>query len=191
MKRAQCNVCCGPFQKIAIFDRTCRECLRNQAVTRRAGRKIDCIMRHNSLCVDCGKLMRGVSKQQKRCQPCASEQRKINGKNRDKTKVKIKSAISRARKYYDGPYDDIDPVFVLQRDNFMCGICGEKIYPRHKWPHPLSPSIDHIVPLSRGGLHSFDNVQASHKTCNLRKGNRPLPKGKLLLLGKPLIHPRG
>lgn len=33
-------------------------------------------------------------------------------------------------------------------------------------------SVDHIVPLARGGSHSADNVQSAHLLCNLRKGAR-------------------
>ena len=33
------------------------------------------------------------------------------------------------------------------------------------------PSIDHIVPISKGGLHSWDNVQLAHRRCNSIKGN--------------------
>jgi len=35
-----------------------------------------------------------------------------------------------------------------------------------KAPHPLSMSIDHIIPLSRGGTHEPDNVQLAHFICN-------------------------
>lgn len=35
----------------------------------------------------------------------------------------------------------------------------------------LYPSIDHVVPLSRGGSHTWDNVQLAHKGCNCIKYN--------------------
>lgn len=34
------------------------------------------------------------------------------------------------------------------------------------------PSIDHMIPLSKGGTHTWDNVQLSHRDCNSSKGNR-------------------
>lgn len=34
------------------------------------------------------------------------------------------------------------------------------------------PSVDHIVPLAKGGLHSWDNVQLAHFKCNTLKGAR-------------------
>jgi 5-methylcytosine-specific restriction endonuclease McrA len=40
---------------------------------------------------------------------------------------------------------------------------------------PLSytaPTFDHIVPLARGGLHCYDNVQIAHMECNRRKGTK-------------------
>jgi 5-methylcytosine-specific restriction endonuclease McrA len=43
-----------------------------------------------------------------------------------------------------------------------------------KWPHPESPTIDHIVPISNpncpGDVKS--NIQLAHWYCNLKKGNR-------------------
>lgn len=34
----------------------------------------------------------------------------------------------------------------------------------------MGASLDHIIPLSRGGHHTADNVQAAHLACNHRKG---------------------
>ncbi len=36
------------------------------------------------------------------------------------------------------------------------------------------PSIDHIVPITRGGTHTWDNAQLAHLLCNTRKGNKVL-----------------
>lgn len=54
----------------------------------------------------------------------------------------------------------------------LCGICGKVIDKSIKHPHPLSLSLDHILPISRGGLHTIDNVQVAHMSCNSKKGNR-------------------
>lgn len=37
---------------------------------------------------------------------------------------------------------------------------------------PRQPSIDHIIPLSKGGEHALHNVQLAHYRCNLTKNNR-------------------
>lgn len=68
--------------------------------------------------------------------------------------------------------DEIIDHEVFERDRWICQLCGEPVSPECRWPDPLSPSIDHIVPLSMGGEHSIDNVQLAHLGCNSRKGNR-------------------
>lgn len=59
---------------------------------------------------------------------------------------------------------------VYARDNWTCGICTEGIDQELTYPHPMSVSLDHIKPLSRGGEHTESNAQASHLVCNMRKG---------------------
>jgi len=61
---------------------------------------------------------------------------------------------------------------IFDRDNWTCGICSEPVDPDLSWPDPLSVSLDHIVPVSRGGKHARDNAQCSHLGCNVRKGAR-------------------
>jgi len=39
-------------------------------------------------------------------------------------------------------------------------------------PHPLSASIDHIIPLSRGGTHVEGNVNGVHLRCNIQKSDK-------------------
>lgn len=59
---------------------------------------------------------------------------------------------------------------LLARDGYKCGICGESVDADAAYPDPLSKSIDHIVPLSRGGAHSPENCQLAHLRCNVSKG---------------------
>ena len=37
---------------------------------------------------------------------------------------------------------------------------------------PLSLSVDHVIPLSKGWEHSYSNTQPAHLVCNLKKGAR-------------------
>lgn len=53
---------------------------------------------------------------------------------------------------------------VLERDGFVCGICGDEIED--------DLHIDHIRPVSRGGETVLDNLQPAHARCNLSKGAR-------------------
>lgn len=53
---------------------------------------------------------------------------------------------------------------VWLRDGGTCQICGIEA-DFSNW------DLDHIFPLSRGGSHSYDNVQLSHPLCNKKKGD--------------------
>lgn len=57
---------------------------------------------------------------------------------------------------------------IFDRDGWRCGICRRKIRKDLRWPHPMSASLDHIVPLARGGAHTRANARASHLRCNMR-----------------------
>jgi 5-methylcytosine-specific restriction endonuclease McrA len=61
---------------------------------------------------------------------------------------------------------------IFERDGWICGLCHDPIDKDLPWPHPMSASLDHIIPISRDGKHCRANAQASHFVCNIRKGNR-------------------
>lgn len=75
----------------------------------------------------------------------------------------------RARKY-GVHYEYINPRTIYIRDNWRCGLCRRRVDSALTYPHPMSASLDHLVPMSRGGDHSPVNVQCSHLKCNLDKG---------------------
>ena len=55
----------------------------------------------------------------------------------------------------------------------VCALCGMPIDRTLKFPHPMSASVDHIIPIAKGGHpSSLDNLQAVHLICNQVKGSR-------------------
>jgi len=66
----------------------------------------------------------------------------------------------------------IDNAVIFDRDKWCCGICSKRVDSALAWPDPMSASLDHILPLSKGGSHVPANVQLAHLGCNVRKGNR-------------------
>lgn len=69
-----------------------------------------------------------------------------------------------------GTWADVKLSDVIAHGGLVCGICAEPVDMDVKWPDPFSPSLDHIVPLSRGGSHVLENCQLAHLRCNISKG---------------------
>lgn len=63
---------------------------------------------------------------------------------------------------------------VFARDDHRCQYCGA-----------AAENIDHVVPRSRGGTHTWDNVVASCRPCNMRKEDRLLAETTLTLRRLP------
>ena len=52
-----------------------------------------------------------------------------------------------------------------------CALCGKPVDFSLKFPDPMSPTVDHIVPIAKGGHPSaLENLQLAHLSCNRRKG---------------------
>ena len=75
---------------------------------------------------------------------------------------KVRQADERRRALIFGAFvEDIDRNVVYNLKAGMCGICKKYILGKFH--------VDHIIPLSRGGEHSYANVQAAHPLCNQKK----------------------
>jgi len=77
----------------------------------------------------------------------------------------------RAR-HYGVYYEPVDRLKVFERDGWFCMLCQQPVDRGFAWPHPQSVSLDHVVPLSLGGAHSYLNTQCAHLRCNIAKGAR-------------------
>lgn len=85
---------------------------------------------------------------------------------------KVRSKNQRRRARLIGAFvEDVDLQVVWERDGGVCQICETAIDPEVEWPHRQSKTLDHVVPLSRGGEHSYANVQLAHHSCNSRKND--------------------
>ena len=90
-------------------------------------------------------------------------------------------SVIRLRHFVRIPYSRRVPLnrkTVFHRDSFSCQYCG-----RH------AENIDHVVPKSQGGSHTWENVVACCRRCNTKKGGRT-PRQALLALRRPPIAPR-
>ena len=67
---------------------------------------------------------------------------------------------------------------VLARDHYTCQYCGT-VPPRQKL------TLDHVLPQSRGGKTTWENVITACQKCNGRKGNRTPDEARMALLSVP------
>lgn len=64
---------------------------------------------------------------------------------------------------------------VRERDKDICQICGgivDDTAIKNGHIRKLYPTVDHIIPLSKGGSHTWDNVQLAHMACNAGKHDK-------------------
>lgn len=67
---------------------------------------------------------------------------------------------------------------VIQRDGFLCRYCGEK-------GSAKTLSVDHVVPKSRGGSFTWENLVCACRSCNIKKADRTPEEAGMSLLSKP------
>ena len=98
-----------------------------------------------------------------------------------KRRARMDRRQQRRARIYERPREFFTSLEIYERDGWTCQLCGKKTLRREGVPHPLAPTIDHIIPIARGGSHTRINVQCAHFQCNVRKHARP--RGQLRLFG--------
>lgn len=91
-------------------------------------------------------------------------------------------SVIRLRTFVYVPYRARVPLTraaLMHRDRYRCAYCGQR-----------AETIDHVVPRSRGGAHSWENCVASCARCNHRKADRLLSELGWRLAWEPAA-PRG
>lgn len=86
-------------------------------------------------------------------------------------------SVIRLHRYVHAPYKGVALTRqnVFKRDNFECQYCGTK----------RDLTLDHIIPTSRGGQHTWLNLVTACKSCNARKGDYTPEEAGMPLRKKP------
>lgn len=91
--------------------------------------------------------------------------------------------ITRRLRIDGNTLENVSLADIYKRDAGICHICGGQCsYDDYTVVGDVFiagnyyPSIDHIIPLARGGVHSYDNVRLAHRICNARRGTKELTK---------------
>lgn len=87
---------------------------------------------------------------------------------------KYRYSMKRNAAKFNVPFDEsITRREVFARGNGVCYICGQLTHYENSDEYsPLLATVDHLVPWTRGGQHSWENVKLSCLRCNIVKGNR-------------------
>jgi 5-methylcytosine-specific restriction endonuclease McrA len=67
--------------------------------------------------------------------------------------------------------DQINHLLLFELHNWKCYVCREPINRRLRMPNYFAATVEHIVPLCKGGTHTWDNVVPAHAKCNFDKGD--------------------
>ena len=173
----------GPYRK--VWFNNCLECSRlfvaRRVHTRCCGNncstqyisRVAVGIKAERCCVECGKAFRPAYRD--KCRMYCSDkcaQKETRRAARRKHRARLRSVY----------VELVKPIEVLRRDGWKCQLCRTKT-PKHLRGtiDGRAPELDHIVPLSRNGQHSYINTQCACRSCNAKKSNSLL--GQLRLFG--------
>lgn len=110
---------------------------------------------HN--CPDCGVQVDGKNGPHCYCPECSIEHARERGRRSNR----------RRRVLLVGGYSLRQ---IAERDGCSCHLCGLKVNMALSGMHPMGPTIDHLIPLSAGGIDDPVNVALAHRSCNVKRG---------------------
>jgi 5-methylcytosine-specific restriction endonuclease McrA len=98
------------------------------------------------------------------CVPCATVRRQST----KRTHRLARKAMERA-----ATVENVNPMLVFDRDSWRCRLCGIPTPQAKRGTYePNAPELDHVVPLAKGGEHSYRNTQCACRRCNALKSDR-------------------
>lgn len=142
----------------------------------RAIKRIARAARVSKSCKHCGEIV--YSKYVLVHPTCRKEYSKIKKeqyRQTDSYKQNKKAAKSKRKALERGASvaEPINPDFILERDKYRCYICGIKTPKKLRGTYEdNAPEVDHIIPLSKGGLHVESNLRCACRKCNGLKSDR-------------------
>ena len=70
------------------------------------------------------------------------------------------------------PCNDMENIaywHAYNKDKGICYLCGEEVHADYDRHDNLSGTVDHVIPLAKGGDHVLSNLRLAHMVCNSRK----------------------
>lgn len=137
---------------------------------------VECMQQHEEPmpCRKCGKP--ATAKAGRKFVTCDDCKRQADSQARKRAKQRYgRNHRQRARRY-GVKYVAFPVRSIYERDGYKCQLCGGQVLSKAAYRkrdgkiHPRSPTIDHIVPMSKGGNHEPVNCQTACFSCNTKKG---------------------
>ena len=159
----QRHECCTAKTKLInsltkVLSNRCKQLMREQANKQRE-------LLLNKVCIECGTEFKANTLRRIYCSDQCSNKRQnriheLKRNKRLKQNGKIDYSITLTK--------------LIKRDKGKCAICGKRVDIKADPNSDMYPSIDHVFPVSKGGTHTWDNVQLAHRGCNSDKSDKVL-----------------
>ncbi len=167
-----CTECKRPFVSRNALVALCSDRCRNDRMLRRMREKYVGAQTCTLDCAYCGDSFETNRSRSKYCSKICAK------------RSEPKSDRKRAR-MAGVAYEPVDRAAVFMRDGWRCQICGCRTPAKLRGTmHDKAPTLDHRIPVSRGGAHTYDNVQCACRRCNSLKSDR-LMTGQMPLFSRP------
>lgn len=96
--------------------------------------------------------------------------KRYGSKSNTRRKKPIKYYSPKRRAVYEQG-DDIDHLTLFELHGWTCWICKGTINRYLRFPNFMAATVEHIIPISKGGTHTWDNVAPAHAKCNFEKND--------------------
>jgi endogenous inhibitor of DNA gyrase (YacG/DUF329 family) len=176
VKVCRCAACGSRFRATNLAEKYCGQDCRNEFTRERYiaandnGRD-----RSERPCAECGTYFAPEYGDRRRMF-CSSEcsAKKARRVSHRKNRARLRNAF----------VENVDPISVFERDGWTCRDCGLATPREKRGTYDAdAPELDHIMPLSLGGAHSYMNTQCLCRSCNAKKGNTPPQQVSLFAYG--------
>jgi 5-methylcytosine-specific restriction endonuclease McrA len=145
----------------------------------------DRIKKFQKECVHCKAPFETTNKSQKYCstncytivmretsQAAAIERAKNDVPRHIFPSKRAREEYRRRRRIRENWVEHVDLAVLIERDKGICQLCSRSVWIEAPHNHPLEPTNDHRIALSKGGEHSYANCQLACRECNTAKNNR-------------------
>jgi 5-methylcytosine-specific restriction endonuclease McrA len=104
---------------------------------------------------------------------------------RDEARRRMRSGSTHRKRAakFGCAYEAVSKRKVCERDGWRCYLCGVDT-PKELsgTDEPNAPELEHVVPLSAGGAHSYENVRCACRRCNRVKGGKTIGEAGIVAL---------